>query len=395
MKLFRSLSTPRLLALVVAVVAITAAASVGSMRAFGSSAPTPPPKPLDQAIMAALNAPEPDGVTARVKFTNNLFPSGALSGITGAGASALTTGGSGRLWWSPADPRGRIELQSDAGDAQIIWDSKSITVWDSSSNTVYHLPLPARNGTPGESSQEHRPTLADIDTFLENLAKQADVSAANPVSIAGEPAYRVTISPAHSAGLIGSGELAWDAVQGVPLEVVVRAQGQPTPVLALTVTDISFGPVASSDLAVSPPADAKKVELGGQADQTGSPGETQKVSGLEAVQAAVPFTLVAPDSLVGLPRQSVQLLGGADRGALVLYGHGLGGIALVEHAAGAGQSSDQTSSLPKVALGSATGHELATALGTALLFEQGGVSLVLAGSLPPAAAEAAARSIAG
>ena len=107
----------------------------------------------------------------------------------------------------------------------------------------------------------------------------------------------------------------------------------------------------------------------------------------------MPFTLVAPDTLVGLPRQSVQLLGGADKGALVLYGHGLGGIVLVEHAAGRSSGSDQASSLPKVALGDATGHELATQLGTVLLFDRGGVSFVLAGSMPPAAAEAAARSL--
>jgi hypothetical protein len=394
MRLFRRLSTLRLLALVAGVVVIAAAVTAGSMAAFGSSAPTPPPKPLDLAIHDALSAPEPAGITARVQFTNNLFPSGALSGISGAGQSALTSGASGRLWWSPADKRGRIELQSDAGDAQILWDQTQATVWDSSSNTVYELPLPEHQSTSESAAgQDQAPTLADIDAFLQDLAKEADVSGAEPASIAGEPAYRVTVSPAHSAGLIGSADFGWAAAPGVPLEIAVHAQGQSTPALALAVTDISFGPVAASDLAVSPPADAKKVELGGKADQSGTSADTQKVTGLDAVQAAVPFTIVAPDTLVGLPRQSVQLLDGADKGALVLYGQGLGGIALVEHAAGSGQTADQASSLPTVALGTATGHELATALGTALFFEQGGVSFVLAGSMPPAAAESAAQSL--
>ena len=171
-------------------------------------------------------------------------------------------------------------------------------------------------------------------------------------------------------------------------------QGQSSPALALTVTDISFGPVSAADLSVSPPAGAKTVALGGNGQSDGSSGADQKVTGLDAVQAAVPFTLVAPDTLVGLPRQSVQLLGGADQGALVLYGHGLGGIALVEHAAGSSPSgSDKASSLPTVALGTATGHELATQLGTVLFFDRGGVSFVLAGSMPSSAAEAAARSL--
>ena len=55
------------------------------------------------------------------------------------------------------------------------------------------------------------------------------------------------------------------------------------------------------------------------------------MTGLAAVQAAAPFTVVAPDSLVGLPRRDVRLVGGDT--VLALYGQGLGGIALVERKA--------------------------------------------------------------
>ena len=57
------------------------------------------------------------------------------------------------------------------------------------------------------------------------------------------------------------------------------------------------------------------------------------MTGLAAVQAAADFPVVAPDTLVGLPRQDVRLVGGDT--ALVLYGQGLGGIALVERKADA------------------------------------------------------------
>jgi outer membrane lipoprotein-sorting protein len=308
LKIFRQLSTPRLIGSIAVLVAVAVGASVLAMTAFGSSAPTPPAKPLDQALKAATSETAPAGITGRVQFTNNLFPSGSLSGVTGTQGSALLSSASGRLWWSP-DGHGRLELQSNSGDTQILWDRQGLTVYDSSSNTAYKLPIsiPA----PSSSSGRSGPSLAEIDSFLKHLAESWTVSGAVPSDVAGQPAYTVTVSPAHSAGLLGSLELAWDANQGIPLEIALRAQGQSSPVLALTVTDISYGAVSNVDLSVSPPADAKTVDLG--SGTNGTPdmnGKHAKVSGLPAVQAALPFTVSAPDTLVGLPRKSVQLIGG-------------------------------------------------------------------------------------
>ena len=61
-------------------------------------------------------------------------------------------------------------------------------------------------------------------------------------------------------------------------------------------------------------------------------------------------------------------------------------------AAGAG-GSDEGLSLPKVSINGVQGEELDTALGTVLRFSRGGVDYVVLGSVPPAAAEAAARAL--
>ena len=53
-------------------------AGAGIAQAALNSAPKPAPKPLDRAVLDALNAPAVDGVTARIEFTNNLLPSGSL-----------------------------------------------------------------------------------------------------------------------------------------------------------------------------------------------------------------------------------------------------------------------------------------------------------------------------
>jgi signal transduction histidine kinase/outer membrane lipoprotein-sorting protein len=380
----RTLSTRNLFVLVVAVLCLVGGGTAIAVAA-GDAGPTPPPKPLDQAIQDALAAKHPDGLTARVTFTNKLFPSGALAGRVG---SALMSGASGRLWLTD-DGRGRIELQSDAGDVQIVWNSTTVTIYDASSNTVYRATLPA--GTDRSTSDTSAPpTLAEIDKVLADLGVHWAISTAQPTNVAGQEAYSVSASPKHDGGLLGSIELAWDAVQGTPLRAGIYAQGSASPVLELAVTDISYGSVPSDDVDVSPPAGAKVVDLTSDLNRDKGSG-TPAVTGLEAVRAASGFPVLAPDSLVGLPRRDVCLVGG--KNVLVFYGEGLGGIALVERKADESGSASQLSGLPSVSLDGLTAHELATQLGTVLEWQSGGTSYVLAGSLPPAAAEAAARAL--
>src|SRR5205814_5596810 len=131
---------------IVAVVALAAAGAAIAVAASGGSGSTPAPKPLAQALHDSLAGPAPEGVTARIKFTNKLFPSGAITGQVG---SALMSGASGRLW-ATNDGRGRLELQSDAGDVQVVWNDTEVTVYDASSNTLYRATLPTRSDTSSE-----------------------------------------------------------------------------------------------------------------------------------------------------------------------------------------------------------------------------------------------------
>jgi len=82
-KVFRTLSTARLIALAVVVV-VVAAGGAFAVAATGGSGPTPAPKPLAQAIHDALAGQKPAGITANIGFTNTLFPSGALVGQAGS-----------------------------------------------------------------------------------------------------------------------------------------------------------------------------------------------------------------------------------------------------------------------------------------------------------------------
>src|SRR3954465_12573441 len=95
MTFLRTISGARLAALCASVVALagggTAIAVAGS-----DGGPTPPPTPLAKAVHGGLTAPEVQGITARVKFTNHLIDTSGLHG-----ANPLLSGATGRLWLSP------------------------------------------------------------------------------------------------------------------------------------------------------------------------------------------------------------------------------------------------------------------------------------------------------
>jgi outer membrane lipoprotein-sorting protein len=393
MSLLRTLPTGRLVALLVAVAAIAAGGTAIAVGAVGGG-PVPPAKPLPRAVHDALAAPDVAGVTAKITFTNKLIDSASLEG-----GGPILKGATGRLWLGEGRKL-RLELQSEGGDAQIVSDGVTGWVYDSGSHTVYRGKLPREKR---DTRDDKTPTLTEVQKGLNELAKSADLSRAVPSDVAGRAAYTVRISPKHDGGLLGGGALAWDAAKGVPLRAAVYAQGSKDPVLELKAEHIKFGKVAASTFAVSPPADAKVVNVdvpsGGPADAKHEAGGEHAVTGVSAVSKAVPFKLAAPRTLVGLPRHQVRLVDWeGKKAAVVTYGQGLGGMVVVQQPAEpAGQPErghDRGGfQLPKVSINGATGEELDTALATMIRFERGGVAYTVLGSVPPAAAQAAAREL--
>lgn len=402
MKHLRRISTRRLIALCATTVAVGAGATALAMAATGGG-PTPPAEPLPVAVHDALSAPKVEAVSARIQFTNDL-----ITGSNVQGADPLLTGASGRLW-ATADGQLRIELQADSSaegatsDSQVLSDGHRWFVYDSGSNTAYEGTVPADHGGAvgaNAANEQQPPSLDRIKKGIAKLGEHAIVSGAQPTDIAGRPAYNVRVEPKDNGGLLGGAELAWDAVHGTPLRAAVYPKGDSSPVLELKVTDISYGPVSASVFDVQPPPDAKVTEISPPAHRDGGSGETQPVTGLQAVQQQASIPLSAPDSLAGLPRNEVRLThSGTDAGALVTYGQGLGGIAVIEQPADASRDSSQAGgdhgqlSLPQVSVNGAQGQQLETALGTMIRFQRNGVEYTVLASAPSATVLTAARAL--
>ena len=386
----RRLSTRNLIG-VIALVLVLVTGGVAVARSALSNGTPPPARPLDQAILAATSGQAPAGVTARISFTNTLIASGSLP----AGATTpLLSGATGRLWIQSGG-KFRLELQSDTGDTEIFSDGQHISVLDASSNTLYRLPAMDSGSTTSPADSNDGPlTLARIDKALAELGAHVDVAGASPTTVAGQGAYETTLSPKHDGGLLGGLAVAFDAARGLPLRIAIDAAGSSTPVLQLEVTDISYGPVADSDVTVTPPANAKTVDIAPQDAANAGGSGSKPITGLDAVRAAAGFTVTAPPTLDGLTQKSVRLVDwDGTKVAVAVYGKGLGAIVVAELPASAKDPLGALDQLPSISINGATGRELATALGTAITFQHGQVRTLVVGSVPTVSAEQAAREL--
>jgi outer membrane lipoprotein-sorting protein len=377
--ILRRLSLSRLLLLCGVVVAVGIGATALAL-AIGTG-PTPPPKPLPEALHDALSAPKASGVSARIEFTNHLLEGASLASNGGEASqlssSPLVSGASGRLWIG-AEGHARLELQSEKGDTQILWDGRTASLYDASTNTLYRYTPSAQSSSAGDPSDPTTgtnprgvPTVAEIEEGIAHAGKHADISGATPTDVAGQAAYTVRVSPRENGGLIGGAELSWDAAKGVPLRAALYSTTSPSPVIELAATEISYGPVESSTLDFTPPANAKVEEV---------TLPTEKDSGTSG------------SSWVSRHPPSA----GGEKPHLTTHGNGLGAIALLESPVKPGEKESTSSALeglPKVDINGTSASELPTPLGTLLSFERAGVRYVLAGSVTPASIEAFARGL--
>jgi outer membrane lipoprotein-sorting protein len=398
MTFLRRISTRRLLALAIALVVVAAGTTAIAIAATGGG-PTPPPKPLDQAVHDALAAPPPEGVTARVHFSDNLVGE-SLS----EGADPLLGGASGRLWAS-SDGQLRLELQADvskssAGDLELLVDEDRFTAYDPGTETVYEGMLPKhREAGTGDSGESEPPSLTQVREGIEEVAEHASLSGATPSNVAGRPAYAVRVSPKANGGLVGGAELAWDAIAGVPLQAAIYAKGESSPVLELSATEIGFGPIPHSVFEATPPPGAKVVQLNPPESTSEGSDSGGAVTDLDAVQAKTSFEVSAPPTLAGMTRDQVRLIAGdKEAGALATYGEGLGGIAVLElpaKEAGGGEGAEPGGlQLPTISIeGASRAQELETPLGTLIRFRRGGVEYTVIGSVTSTVAQEAAQGL--
>jgi hypothetical protein len=240
--------------------------------------------------------------------------------------SALMSGASGRLW-ATNDGRGRLELQSDAGDVQVVWNRTAVRC--STPRRTRSTARRSRSTPAAERPRTGRARRRQIDAFLSTGSRAREVSGARPTDVAGQAAYSVRVSPKHDGGLLGRGRARLAPRPAVPLRVGDLRPGQPRAGararghahLVRTRSCERRRRLAAREgegdrprLRAAPAARAREGTRPGRA-ATRRPGR------------AVPA--VAPDTLVGLPRRT-SASSAATRALVAVYGTGSAGSLVVE-----------------------------------------------------------------
>jgi outer membrane lipoprotein-sorting protein len=232
----------------------------GSVIARGQAAPALPARTTAQ-LLAAVSSPAavPPAMTAVVQENASLgLPD--LPGSDGplSGLSMLSGTHTFKIWYD-GPTRVRVAIPVTMGETDLRRDGSNLWLWDSQTNRATHYILPARFAAgPNAPDTSNVPTPQQLARqILAAVGSTTTVGLQQNVTVAGQPAYQLTLAPKDSRSLIGQVRIAIDAHDSLPLQVQVFARGASGPAFSVGYSSLSFGVPAASNFTFAPPPGAK------------------------------------------------------------------------------------------------------------------------------------------
>jgi outer membrane lipoprotein-sorting protein len=232
----------------------------GSVIARGQATPALPARTTAQLLAAVDNpAALPSAMTATVQETASLgLPDLPGSSDPLSGLSLLSGTHTFKIWYDgPA--KVRVAVPVSMGETDVRRDGRNVWLWDSQTNKATHYILPAGAADTAPSARAPSvpapPQLAK--QILAAVGSTTTVGLQQNVTVAGQPAYQLSLAPKDRRSLIGQVRIAIDASNSLPLQVQVFARGAASPAFSVGYTSLSFARPAASNFAFSPPPGAK------------------------------------------------------------------------------------------------------------------------------------------
>jgi outer membrane lipoprotein-sorting protein len=238
----------------------------GSMVSAAAAAPLLPPRTAAQLLAEAAGKTPPPLAGTIVETASLGLP--ALPSVVGTISLPSMLAGSHTInVWYMDPSHYRLAIPQSMSESDVIRNGSNLWLWGSSANLVTHLALPPATKTSPVPSLPLTPQQAAGQALTNAARTTTTLSVDSNVTVAGEAAYQLVLTPKSPGSLIGQVRIAIDARHRVPLRVQVFARGAASPAFQIGFTSISFGKPAAANFAFRPPAGAAVVQ-----EPTGSPG---------------------------------------------------------------------------------------------------------------------------
>jgi outer membrane lipoprotein-sorting protein len=236
--------------------------------------------PLVQAVTASAHGSLPPRTAAQLLVDVSHAKVQALSGTvvetTDLGLPALPSiGGRGgdsasfsslvsgshtmRVWYGGPDQQ-RLALLGQLGESDLVRNGTDLWAWSSHSNTATHWTVPAGDhtgsDTPDSPAGAAMTPQQAADAALKAIDPTTQVTTDPTATVAGRPAYVLSLVPRDSRSKVGSVRIAIDGATHIPTRVQVFAHGATTPAFQVGFTSFSTAAPDASVFGFTPPPGA-------------------------------------------------------------------------------------------------------------------------------------------
>ncbi|GAA3432113.1 sigma-E factor regulatory protein RseB domain-containing protein [Kutzneria kofuensis] len=324
-----------------------------AMPAGAGPAPVLPQVSAQDLVQSVLTTKSVPALAGTVTATNNL----GLPAMPSLGQAArfLSNGSTSTQVWTDGQGKGRISLPNGTSEETVVFDGTTVWDWTSSNNTVRK-----ETGAPDKAHPE-KPSSGEVATDPAQAAKQvialinkdSTVKVDGTATVAGRSAYELVLAPKPTERtMLREVRIAVDSETKIPLQLSVLANGNAQPVAQIGFSKLEIGKQDPALFTFTPPANAKVVT-----------GDAQK----QADKAAGAAKDLPEPQFVGTGWDTV-LVQKLPAGTLGSSGK-----------AKEGQSIDPSKLLgqlgKRVSGPWGSGYEISTAVGTALILDDGRVAV--------------------
>jgi outer membrane lipoprotein-sorting protein len=293
------------------------------------------------------------------------LPSIGGEGGDAASFSSLVSGSHTMRVWYDGPSRVRLALLGQLGESDLVRNGTDLWSWSSKSNTATHWTLPSgeHDSTmqPGSPTGSAMTPQAAAEAALKAIDPSTRVSTDPTATVAGRPAYLLSLVPRDSRSLVGSVRIAIDGKTHIPTRVQLFARGASSPAFQVGFTSFSTSTPAASVFGFKPPpgATVKQGEHPSATPETRMKGMKGKDRGSAPDVVGKGWTSVLVSHV---PTDATQ-------------GSGSTGMT-----GGAGGLGAMLSHLPTVSGSWGSGHLLRSAVFSAVLTDDGRIAV---GAVPP------------